>query len=80
MASGNIADASGLDHGKLAVGYKLDLDFLWKYGYDNDAMGTLKAGMVPASGNMILDGKMVMTRHKNVPALDPALPVLVTNK
>ncbi len=80
MASGNIADAYGLDHGKLAVGYKLDLDFLWKYGYDNDAMGTLKAGMVPASGNMILDGKMVMTRHKNVPALDPALPVLVTNK
>jgi len=69
LASGNVADAYGLDHGKLAVGYKLDLDFLGNYGYDPDAMGTLKAGMIPASGCMILDGKMQMTRHKNVPAL-----------
>jgi enamidase len=69
LASGNVADAYGLDHGKLAVGYKLDLDFLGNYGYDPDAMGTLKAGMIPASGCMVLDGKMQMTRHKNVPAL-----------
>jgi len=69
LASGNVADAYGLDHGKLAVGYKLDMEFLGNYGYDKDAMGTLKAGMIPASGCMILDGKMQMTRHKNVPAL-----------
>ncbi len=78
LASGNVADAYGLDHGKLAVGYKLDMEFLGGYGYDEDAMGTLKAGMIPASGCMVLDGKRQMTRHKNVPAL--AADTVVTTK
>lgn len=67
MASGNVADCYGLDHGKIKEGYKLDVVFLDGFHPDTCPFETLKSGNMCSVSNVIIDGKLVMPHCKNVP-------------
>jgi len=67
MASGNVADCYGLDHGKIAKGYKLDIVFLDGYGYDTCPYATLQSGNMCSTSYVVLDGVLRMPKCKNVP-------------
>ncbi|CVK20296.1 amidohydrolase family protein [Sporomusa sphaeroides] len=67
MASGNVADCYGLDHGKIAKGYKLDIIFLDGFGYDTCPFKTLQSGNMCSTSFVILDGELRMPHCKNVP-------------
>ena len=69
MASGNVADCYGLDHGKIKEGYKLDLVFLDGFDPDVCPFETLKSGNMCSTSNVIIDGKLVMAHCKNVPGV-----------
>ncbi len=67
MATGNVADCYGLDHGKLQKGYKLDLLFLDGFNPDTCPFKTLQSGNMCSTSNVIIDGKLAMPHCKNVP-------------
>lgn len=67
MASGNVADCYGLDHGKIKEGYKLDLIFLDGFNPDTCPFKTLQSGNMCSTSNVIIDGKLAMPHCKNVP-------------
>ena len=67
MASGNVADCYGLDHGKIEKGYKLDTIFLDGFGYDTCPFKTLQSGNMCSVSYVIMDGKVCMPHCKNVP-------------
>lgn len=67
MASGNVADCYGLDHGKIREGYKLDVIFLDGFGYDTCPFKTLQSGNMCSTSNVMIDGELVMVKCKNVP-------------
>ena len=67
MATGNVADCYGLDHGKIAKGYKLDTILLDGFGYDSCPFGTLRSGNMCSTSFVIMDGEVRMPHCKNVP-------------
>lgn len=67
MASGNVADCYGLNHGKIAKGYTLDMIFLDGFGYDTCPYKTLQSGNMCSTSFVILDGELRMPHCKNVP-------------
>lgn len=69
MASGNVADCYGLDHGKIKEGYKLDVIFLDGFDPDTCPFKTLQSGNMCSTSNVIIDGNLVMPHCKNVPGV-----------
>lgn len=67
MASGNVADCYGLDHGKIKEGYKMDIVFLDGFSPDTCPFKTLQSGNMCSTSNIIIDGNLVMPHCKNVP-------------
>lgn len=67
MASGNVADCYGLNHGKIEKGYKLDTIFLDGFGYDTCPFKTLQSGNMCSVSFVIMDGEVRMPHCKNVP-------------
>lgn len=69
MASGNVADCYGLDHGKIKEGYKLDIVHLDGFNPDTCPFKTLQSGNMCSASNVIIDGELVMPHCKNVPGV-----------
>lgn len=67
MASGNVADCYGLNHGKIEKGYKLDTILLDGFGYDTCPFKTLQSGNMCSVSFVVMDGELRMPACKNVP-------------
>ena len=67
MASGNVADCYGLNHGKIEKGYKLDTILLDGFGYDTCPFKTLQSGNMCSVSFVVMDGELRMPGCKNVP-------------
>ena len=69
MGTGNVADCYGLDHGKIAEGYKLDMVFLDGFVPDDCPFKTLQSGNMCSTSNVVIDAELRMVRCKNVPGV-----------
>ena len=67
MATGNVADCYGLNHGRIKEGYALDLIVLDGFGMDSCPFKTLQSGNMCSTSFVMIDGELRMPGCKNVP-------------